>query len=144
MEFTRNNLTFIIVSFKSRKVIFNCLNSLPKDFPKIIIENSSDDELKKEIEQNYDYTKVILSSNVGMGAGNNIGILNSKTDYVYILNPDVELNEVTIKSLNQSISNIKDFAILSPISDNIDYPNYKEKKETRDSNLISVAEIDGY
>ena len=47
MEFTRNNLTFIIVSFKSRKVIFNCLNSLPKDFPKIIIENSSDKELKK-------------------------------------------------------------------------------------------------
>ena len=129
MEFTRNNLTFIIVSFKSRKVIFNCLNSLPKDFPKIIIENSSDDELKKEIEQNYDYTKVILSSNVGMGAGNNIGILNSKTDYVYILNPDVELNEVTIKSLNQSISNIKDFAILSPISDNIDYPNYKDEKK---------------
>ena len=144
MEFTRNNLTFIIVSFKSRKVIFNCLNSLPKDFPKIIIENSSDDELKKEIEQNYDYTKVILSSNVGMGAGNNIGILNSKTDFVYILNPDVEFKEDTIKSLNQSISNIKDFAILSPISDNIDYPNYKEEKETRDSNLISVAEIDGY
>ena len=144
MEFTRNNLTFIIVSFKSRKVIFNCLNSLPKDFPKIIIENSFDNELKKEIEQNYDYTKVILSSNVGMGAGNNIGILHSKTDFVYILNPDVEFKEDTIKSLNQSISNIKDFAILSPISDNIDYPNYKEKKETRDSNLISVAEIDGY
>ena len=131
MEFTRNNLTFIIVSFKSRKVIFNCLNSLPKDFPKIIIENSSDDELKKEIEQNYDYTKVILSSNVGMGAGNNIGILNSKTDFVYILNPDVELNEDTIKSLNQSISNIKDFAILSPISDNIDYPNYKDEKKNK-------------
>ena len=96
MEFTRNNLTFIIVSFKSRKVIFNCLNSLPKNFPKIIIENSSDEELKKEIEQNYDYTKVILSSNVGMGAGNNIGILNSKTDFVYILNPDVKLNEIRL------------------------------------------------
>ena len=144
MEFTRNNLTFIIVSFKSRKVIFNCLNSLPKDFPKIIIENSSDDELKKEIEQNYEYTKVILSSNIGMGAGNNIGILNSKTDFAYILNPDVEFNKDTIKFLNQSISNVKDFAILSPISDNINYPNYKDEKEIKDSNLISVTEIDGY
>ncbi len=144
MEFTRNNLTFIIVSFKSRKVIFNCLNSLPKDFPKIIIENSSDKKLKKEIEQNYDHTKVILSSNVGMGAGNNLGILNSKTDFVYILNPDVKFNAETINSLNHSISNIKDFALLSPISDNIDYPNYKEEKDTIDTNLISVAEIDGY
>ena len=46
--------------------------------------------------------------------------------------------------MNQSISNIKDFAILSPISDNIDYPNYKDEKKIRDSHLISVAEIDGY
>ena len=144
MEFTRNNLTFIIVSFQSRKVIFNCLNSLPKDFPKIIIENSFDDNLKKEIEQNYDYTKVILSRNVGMGAGNNIGILNSKTDFVYILNPDVEFNKDTLNFLNQSISSIKDFAILSPVSDNVDYPNYKDKKEIKDSDLISVTEIDGY
>ena len=43
----------------------------------------------------------------------------------------------TINSLNHSISNIKDFALLSPISDNIDYPNYKKKRYNR-SNLISV------
>ena len=75
MEFTSNNLTFIIVTFKSRNVIFDCLNSLPKNFSKLIIENSSDEELKKEIEQNYVDTHVILSTNIGMGAGNNIGIL---------------------------------------------------------------------
>ena len=61
MEFTSKNLTFIIVTFNSKKVIFNCLNSLPKDFHKIIIENSSDQELKKELEQNYVNTRVILS-----------------------------------------------------------------------------------
>ncbi len=44
MEFTSSNLTFVIVTFKSRKVIYNCLNSLPKDFSKLIIENSSDKE----------------------------------------------------------------------------------------------------
>jgi len=36
MEFTSNNLTFVIVTFKSRKVIYDCLNSLPKDFNKLI------------------------------------------------------------------------------------------------------------
>ena len=85
MEFTSKNLTFIIVTFNSKKVIFNCLNSLPKDFHKIIIENSSDQELKKELEQNYVNTRVILSSNIGMGAGNNIGITSSKTKFVYVL-----------------------------------------------------------
>ena len=150
MEFTSNNLTFIIVTFKSRNVIFDCLNSLPKNFSKLIIENSSDEELKKEIEQNYVDTHVILSTNIGMGAGNNIGILKSKTDFVYILNPDVKFNENTFKFLNNSITNLKDFAILSPISDNLNYPNYKVETRTNISSdelnkdLMQVSEIDGY
>ena len=100
MEFTNNNLTFVIVTFNSRKVIFDCLNSLPKGFHKLIIENSSDKELKKELEQNYDKTEVIMSDNIGMGAANNIGILKSKTQFVYVLNPDVILNHDTIVNIN--------------------------------------------
>ena len=57
MEFINDNITFIIVTFKSNKVIFDCLDSLPKQVPKNIVENSSDIELKKKIEQNYDNTK---------------------------------------------------------------------------------------
>ena len=52
MEFTSKNLTFIVVTYNSKKVIYDCLDSIPKDFHKLIIENSSDDELKKELEQN--------------------------------------------------------------------------------------------
>ena len=63
-----------------------------------------------------------------MGSGNNKGIHNSKTDYVYILNPDVTLNQFTIRNLNNSLKQIDDFYILSPISDNKDYPNFKIKK----------------
>ena len=148
MEFTSNNLTFVIVTFNSRKVIYDCLNSLPKDFHKLIIENSSDAELKKELEQNYDKTKVILSENIGMGAGNNLGIVKSNTQYVYVLNPDVTLKHDTLLNINNSISELKNFAILSPLSDNPHYPNYKlnfgnvKKHETK---IISeIEEIDGY
>ena len=148
MEFTSNNLTFVIVTFNSRKVIYNCLNSLPKDFHKIIIENSSDEELKKELEQNYDKTKVILSKNIGMGAGNNIGIIKSNTQYVYVLNPDVMLKQDTISNINNSISNLKNFAILSPVSDNPNYPNYSlnfGNSQKNDERIISdIKEIDGY
>ena len=128
MEFTSNNLTFVIVTFNSRKVIYNCLKSLPKDYHKLIIENSSDKELKKELEQNYDKTEVIMSDNIGMGAANNIGILKSKTQFVYVLNPDVILNHDTIENINNSISSLKNFAILSPVSDNLNFPNYRTKK----------------
>ena len=148
MKFTSNNLTFVIVTFNSRKVVFDCLNSLPKDFHKLIIENSSDDELKKEIEQNYDKTKVVLSKNIGMGAGNNLGILNSNTQYVYVLNPDVLLNQDTISNINKTIFNLENFAILSPLSDNPHYPNYRtnlDKIKSKDDNIIQdVEEIDGY
>ena len=147
MEFTSNNLTFVIVTFNSRKVIFDCLNSLPKNFHKLIIENSSDKELKKELEQNYDKTDVILSKNIGMGAGNNIGIIRSNTQYVYVLNPDVILKKDTLSIINNSISELENFAILSPVSDNLDYPNYKISKRSTSINkdkIENVDEIDGY
>ena len=148
MKFTSKNLTFVIVTFNSRKVIFNCLNSLPEDFHKIIIENSSDEELKKEIEQNYDKTKVYLSKNIGMGAGNNLGILKSNTQYVYVLNPDVVLKQDTIPNINNTISNLENFAILSPLSDNPRFPNYRtnlSKIKSKDNNpIVDVEEIDGY
>ncbi len=146
MEFTSNNLTFVIVTFNSRKVIYNCLKSLPKDYHKLIIENSSDKELKKELEQNYDKTEVIMSDNIGMGAANNIGILKSKTQFVYVLNPDVILNHDTIENINNSISSLKNFAILSPVSDNLNFPNYRTKKnKILDNNFLEkVEEIDGY
>jgi N-acetylglucosaminyl-diphospho-decaprenol L-rhamnosyltransferase len=148
MEFTSNNLTFVIVSFNSRKVIYDCLNSLPKDFHKLIIENSSDEELKKELEQNYDKTEVVLSKNIGMGAGNNLGIIKSNTQYVYVLNPDVVLKSDTLSNINNSISELDNFAILSPVSDNPDYPNYKinlsKSKNNDNSTIKDVEEIDGY
>ena len=148
MEFTSNNLTFVIVTFKSRKVIYDCLNSLPKDFNKLIIENSSDEELKKEIEQNYDKTEVVLSKNIGMGAGNNLGIIKSNTQFVYVLNPDVVLKNDTIININNSISKLDNFAIISPLSDNPLYPNYRSNSGEilkDDSNsIINVEEIDGY
>ena len=148
MKFTSKNLTFVIVTFNSRKVIFNCLNSLPEDFHKIIIENSSDEELKKEIEQNYDKTKVVLSKNIGMGAGNNLGILKSNTQYVYVLNPDVVLKQDTMLNINDRISDLENFAILSPLSDNPHFPNYRTNLsniKSKDNNIIEdVEEIDGY
>ena len=147
MEFTSNNLTFVIVTFNSRKVIYDCLNSLPSDFNKLIVENSSDEELKKELERNYDKTEVILSRNIGMGAANNIGILKSNTQYVYVLNPDVILKKDTLFNINKSIYGLENFAILSPISDNLNYPNYKTGSQTQTLNnnkIKKVEEIDGY
>jgi len=83
-----------------------------------------------------------------MGAGNNLGITKSNTQFVYVLNPDVVLKPDTMSNINNSISDLDNFAILSPISDNPDYPNYRlnsSKSQNYDGNIIrDVKEIDGY
>ena len=91
MNLDLKEITFVIVSYKASKVIFNCINSLPKFSKIIVVENSYDQELKKELEAKYDNIEVLLNENIGMGASNNVGIKKSTTKYVFILNPNSPL-----------------------------------------------------
>ena len=131
MKLNLSNITFIIVSFKSENVIHTCLKSLPQNAKKIIIENSKNTKLKEELLLKYDNIEILMNQNLGMGASNNIGILRSNTQFVYILNPDTKLNELTLNKLIEATDKIDDFAILSPLSSNNNFPNYKifEKKK---------------
>jgi len=143
MDLNLKNITFIIVSFRSEQVIYNCLDSIPNVSNKIIIENSQDINLKKDLESKYDNIEVILNKNLGMGVSNNIGIKRSQTQYVYVLNPDVTLRKNTLDNLIHSIKDIEDFAIISPLNSDLNYPNYKNEKE-KNENIIEVSSIDGF
>ena len=146
MDLNLNNITFIIVTYKSHKVIFNCLNSLPRNSNKIIIENSKDMNLKKDLESKYDNIEVILNENIGMGASNNIGIIKSKTKYAYIINPDVTFKSDTFEKLIKSTEVINDFAILSPVNSNSNYPNFKNKITSKfdKEDIFEVDTVDGF
>ena len=146
MELNINNITFIIVCYKSENVIYNCLNSLPKSSKKIVIENSENVNLKKDLELKYDNIEVIINNNSGMGASNNVGISKSITQFVYILNPDTKLNEETLNELFKEVNKIDDFAILSPLCSDSKHPNYKiyEKKSDLSDQIIEVDTIDGF
>ena len=52
MSITRQNLSVIIVSYKSEYVIENCINSIDNEIEIIVIDNSDDDVLKKKLNQN--------------------------------------------------------------------------------------------
>ena len=58
------------------------------------------------------------------------------------------LKSDTLLNINNSISELDNFAILSPVSDNPDYPNYKinlsKSKNNDNSTIKDVEEIDGY
>ena len=81
-----------------------------------------------------------------MGASNNIGISMAKTNFVYILNPDTKLQKNTIDILIQeSFDKLDDFAIISPLSSNETFPNYKIfKKENISQDIFEVDRVDGF
>ena len=149
MSISRQNLSIVIVTFKSEAVIHECIKSIDKDIKITVVENSNNFQFKDELEKSYKNVSCVLSSeNLGMGSGNNIGIKRATTDFVLILNPDVILETSTINELITASQKISSFAILAPISSDIDYPNYKldnDKKDSIDCNFpFKVKSIDGF
>ena len=145
MKLNLNQITFIIVTYKSESIIHDCLNSLPNDSKKIVIENSSNINLERELKTKYDNIEVVLSKNIGMGAGNNIGLKRCKTEYAYVLNPDTKLNNETIHNLLKSLNKINDFTLATAINDNPKIPNYKLYEASEENEeFLSVDTIDGF
>jgi N-acetylglucosaminyl-diphospho-decaprenol L-rhamnosyltransferase len=149
MLINNQNLTAIIVSFKSEHVIHNCINSIKKEIEIIVVDNSNNLKFQRDIEKQYKNVKCILSTNnVGMGAGNNIGIRNTNKDFALILNPDVILEKNAIDEMILSAIQIKSFGVIAPISDKSKYPNYKfDKKQNNQYSQFDpfkVKCVDGY
>ena len=149
MSISRQNLSVIIVSFNSDHIIHRCISSIDKEIEIIVIENSNNIELKKNVEEQYANVKCILSpENLGMGAGNNIGIKNTDKDFALVLNPDVILEKNTIDEIINASKLIDSFGVIAPISDKPEYPNYKFDKNENykfdEINPFKVKTVDGY
>ena len=149
MSISRQNLTVIIVTFRSENVIHNCIQSIDSDIKVLVVDNSNSKEFKENIENKYKNVSCILSEkNSGMGAGNNLGIKNIKTDFAFILNPDVILEPNSIDNLIEESQKLESFGIISPIEVNKNYPNYKlidSSKENIDfKEPLKVKSVDGY
>ena len=144
MDLNLNNVTFIIVTYNSEQVINNCLDSLPKEASKIIIENSNNIETKNYLEKKYDNIKVFLSENEGMGTSNNQGINKSNTQFVFVINPDTVFKNDTIKNIFEEAKSIDDFAIISPVNTDINHPNYKSSGKIFTTNVIEADSVDGF
>ena len=149
MSISRQTLTIVIVTFKSEKVIDNCIKSISDQIKIIIVDNSNDQNFKDSLEKKYENVECILSSsNLGMGSGNNLGLNNVKTDYALILNPDVILQENTISEIINESKKIESFAVLAPLSEDQKNPNYKikqnDKKNINNLNPFKVKSVDGF
>jgi GT2 family glycosyltransferase len=88
-------LSIIIVNYNAKRFITDCINSAlrfasSKKFEWIIVDNNSSDDSKTFLTTVFPFIKwVDMDYNSGFARANNAGILQSKSDIVLLLNPDI-------------------------------------------------------
>ncbi len=140
-----NDVTIGIVTFKSEKVIFNCLKSI-KNIKKIIIfDNSNDTQLKYKISKKYPNIKFIISKkNLGFGGGNNQILKKSKSKYVFLLSPDTILKKNCEHELLKQINKIKDFSLIAPLAKENNYGFFKDSQKATNKSFFEVDYVKGF
>jgi len=131
-----DQITFVITTFKSEKVIFDCLSELPSVSPKIIIENSGNNILKTNLENKFQNLECfIMNENIGYGKANNFGISKSKTNYIFIINPDTFFSK---KNLNLFLSKLEkeNFSIASVLEDHDKRENTFNGNDVKEVNHV--------
>ena len=130
------DLTIVFVSFLSKNIIEKPISQIPSDIPIIVVENSQDIELKNILEKKFKNVKVIIPRvNTGNGGGANIALRHANSKYVLYLDVDVELNKDTLDILYFHANKLKDFSILGP---SIDGLNYKKRDYVKLNNFEKV------
>ena len=130
------DLTIVFVSFFSKNIIEKPISQITNDIPIIVVENSQDIELKNFLEKKFKNVKVIIPQvNTGNGGGANIALRQANSKYVLYLDVDVELDKDTLTTLYFYANKLKDFSILGP---SIDGLNYKKKDYVKFNNYEKV------
>ncbi len=87
----------VVLSFNSKNYIKGCLESLKKcDTEVVLVDAGSTDGSSEYLRTNFSELKLISTNkNLGYAGGNNLGLkyaLENNVDYVWIVNPDVEVS----------------------------------------------------
>ena len=101
------DLSVVIVSFNTKKLLDDCLTSLYKsirgqsfDVEIIVVDNVSTDGSREMLSKKYPKVITILNAeNVGFGWANNQGIRKAIGEYVLLLNSDTIIPNDAIKKL---------------------------------------------
>ena len=107
-------LTVVIPSYKSRNKIISHISKLSNILNIIVIENSEDIYLKKQISKKFRNTEVYLKKNIGYGRAINFAAKKINTKYFFVMNPDTTIYKQTLKNLINAAEKIKLFGMMSP------------------------------
>ncbi len=101
-------LSIIILNYNVRYFLEQCVLSVEKalegiDGEIIVIDNASSDDSCKMMRTKFPHIKLIENaSNLGFPKGNNIGVAQTKGEYICVLNPDTVVAEDTFSKILNS------------------------------------------
>jgi len=122
------DLSIIIVTYKSERVIKDCLKSIYEntkgiDFEVIVLDNDSQDKTVEIIKNNFPQVDLVeIEENLGFSKGVNLGIKKSRGEAVLLMNPDMIVLSNTINKSLRHLNSDKDIGILGC---KFVYPDYK-------------------
>ncbi len=133
-----NQLTVILVAYKSEKKINSFIKKIPKKLKVIIIENSKNYLLKKKIEKKYSNIKVFLKENNGVSSSINYAVNKIKTNYFLQISPDIIFDYKDIPVFFKYAKKLNDkFSALGPR-----FINVNKKSHIQIDKTIDIGEID--
>lgn len=113
-------LSIIIVNYKSREKLVNCLESISRTetaglrYEIIVVDNASGDDLSG-ISERFPEVKLIISDkNLGMGGGNNLGIAAASAPLVLVLNPDTAVTDGALVTLSAYLASHPEAGMVGP------------------------------
>ncbi len=114
-------ISIIILNYKSRSFTLNCIKSIKEadfnglKYEIIVVDNNSQDHIGELLNWQYPDVEFIANDrNLGMGAGNNIGIKQAQGKYIVIMNPDTIAFKDTFQKLYRYMESDKKAGIAGP------------------------------
>ena len=114
-------ISIIVVSYKEKKELINCLSSIKRSKTKfplevIVVDNDPKGVFKKNLKNLFPEVKYVTAKkNLGYGGGNNLGASLAKGEYLFFLNPDTKLLPKTLDYLFEFIKNKNNIGAVSPL-----------------------------
>lgn len=119
LQRTYSKVSIIIVNFNGGQEPIDCLQSVHRLFyPKnkleiIVVDNGSIDGSVQEIAKKFPEVRLIrLEKDIGYPASLNLGILNSKSNYIFLGNDDVTLEKNSISQMVDYLKSNKTTAVV--------------------------------
>ncbi len=121
MFMLNKELTIIAVTYNSASLIRQFLKEVAGKFEVIVVDNASRDDTCSIIESFHEVKLIRSPVNIGYGRAANLALREVKTDYSFLLNPDIITDYVEIIKLLEVAKAHQKSCVIAPATDKAIY-----------------------